>query len=82
MPGTHSTSTFGATYAPPIFGPLTHGRVLEFLGQSRLERDGIVGPVTTEVVHDLLSQLGFDTGRNDPNFVLPVRVNVNVAVPL
>lgn len=62
-----------------IFGPLTRGRVLEFQGQNRLDQDGIVGPVTTEAVHDLLIELGFDTGKNDPNFVLPVRVNLNVA---
>src|SRR6056297_2496115 len=62
-----------------IFGPLTLGRVLHFQSQNGLVRDGVVGPATTEVVHDLLGQLGFDTGKNDPNFVLPVRVDLNVA---
>lgn len=62
-----------------IFGSLTQRRVMEFQGQKRIAQDGIVGPVTTEVVHDALIELGFDTGKNDPNFVLPVRVTLNVA---
>lgn len=46
-----------------IFGVRTNGRVLEFQGDNKLARDGVVGPLTADLIVNLLKDL---------NKILPV----------
>jgi peptidoglycan hydrolase-like protein with peptidoglycan-binding domain len=46
-----------------IFGTRTQGRVFEFQGNNQLEKDGVVGPLTLELLENLLKDL---------NRILPV----------
>ncbi|WID96876.1 peptidoglycan-binding domain-containing protein [Bosea vestrisii] len=46
-----------------IFGTRTHGRVLEFQGINQLDKDGVVGPLTLDLIANLLRNL---------NNILPV----------
>ena len=46
-----------------IFGVRTNGRVLEFQGDNKLAKDGVVGPLTADLIVNLLKDL---------NKILPV----------
>jgi len=46
-----------------IFGIRTHGRVVEFQGNNQLDKDGVVGPLTVQLLENLLKNL---------NNILPV----------
>ena len=48
-----------------IFGRLTRGRVMEFQGGNKLAPDGIVGPLTTDLIHQLLDRLGLPKQNSD-----------------
>lgn len=41
-----------------LFGPRTHGRVLEFQAGNQLQPDGISGPLTMDLLTELLRKLG------------------------
>lgn len=48
------------------FGPKTHGRVIEFQGQKNAVRDGVVGPITWELLEPFVQQLLKIVDQNMP----------------
>ena len=48
------------------FGPKTHSRVIEFQGQKNAVRDGVVGPITWELLEPFIQQLLKIVDQNMP----------------
>ena len=63
-----------------IFGKNTHTRVTEFQGTNKLAPDGIVGPLTLNVVNVLLNTLTTPPDPLDRNFRLPKRRKLHIAI--
>lgn len=52
--------------ADGIFGSRTHGRVVEFQGDNKLGKDGVVGPLTTTLIEQLIAALNNIIPQPDP----------------